>query len=1021
MYRVVDAMVIRAATRRCTDGMPGWPDLADTSDGRIDRWRTWLRQVWQMPGITAAVEAASPILVRRVERTCAGCPVDERDIRSAVRSVVRYLLRAVGRATPFGLFAGVTTARLGYRGPDLLGAEHRPFARIENDWLTVVITRLESSSALREHLLVVRNNLAFVRDGRLAVGCQQSGTGEPGEASVRHTAATRTILHAAKTPIRLADLAAKLATDFPRASADSIDSMLAGLVAQRILISNLRPPMTATDPLSHVVAALAAVRADTVPDVAELARDLTDLHSTVRRHNNAPSPTRDLRLAAERQAASISVTPRPVSLDLRLNASVELPQAVAREAAAAAAVLVRLAPHPFGSPAWQDYHGRFLERYGVGAMVPVEELLHSDTGLGFPAGYRGSRLASPARPGLSERDEALLVLAQSAVLRNTEVVLDEALIAELARVDVAELRVQPHTELRVRVHAATSDALRGGDFELEIAGVARTAGATTGRFLDLFREDDRDRMCAAYSALPTVVDGARPVQVSCPTLYPRADNVARTPAVLPHHLSLSEHQPVRDGVVEVSDLAVVGDVHRLYLWSLSKQAPVQPVVFSAVEFVNHAHPMVRFLCEVSTARGAACAPFSWGVASRLPVLPRVRYQHTILAAARWVLTSADLPNAIVPFSDWTIGLAEWRKQFRMPAQVYLGDSDRRMRLDLTEPAHLDLLRTEVDRAGRVALREAPDESAFGWLGGHAHEVVIPLAATTPPVPRPRWPRRVVVRDHGHLPGASTWLYIKLYGHPDRENVILTNHLAELLSTWDEQREWWFLRYCDPEPHLRFRFRLLDPHEFGHAATRVAAWASDLRRHGLVAHMQIDTYHPETGRFGPGAAMAAAEGVFAADSAATIAQLTATGGHSDVYPQAFVAASMVDLAIATTGSIDAGMRWLVEHATTPPAPAPVRAVHTAAIRLASPTNDWAALRAVPGGDRIAQAWQRRRTTLNAYRAALATENTNPNTVLADLLHLHNVRMTGINPDAERACTRLARAAALSWTTRTRRAS
>jgi thiopeptide-type bacteriocin biosynthesis protein len=779
--------------------------------------------------------------------------------------------------------------------------------------------------------------------------------------------------------------------------------------------------MTATDPLGHVVAMLTELRVDTVLEVAELVRDLADLHSTMRQHNNAPSPARDLRLAAEQKAASIRDTPRPVSLDLRLGSNVELPQAVAHEAAAAAAVLVRLAPHPFGSPAWQDYHGRFLERYGVGAMVPVDDLLHSDTGLGFPAGHRGSHLAPPARPGLSERDEALLALAQTAVMRSTEVVLDEALIAELARADIAEMCVQPHTELRVQVHATTRDALRAGNFELTIAGVARSAGATTGRFLDLLEADDQNRMCAAYAALPTVVEGAMPVQVSCPTLYPRADNVARTPAVLSHRLALSEHQPADDGVVELSDLAVVGDAHRLYLWSLSKHVPAEPVVFSAVEFVNHAHPVVRFLCEISTARAAACAPFSWGAASRLPVLPRVRYRRTILAPARWVLTSTDLPNASAPWKDWANVLADWRDQFRVPTHVYVGDSDRRMRTNLAEPAHLDLLRAEVDRTGRVTLREAPAQDASGWLGGHVHEVVIPLAATTPPVPRPSWPRRVVGRDDGHLPAASPWLYVKLYGHPGRQNVILTSHLRGLLSTWDKEREWWFLRYRDPEPHLRLRFQLNGPDEFGPAATRVAAWVGELRQLGLVGHMQIDTYYPETGRFGPGAAMTAAEAVFAADSVAAVAQLTATGRHSAIHVHAVIAASMVNLAIVTAGGIDTSMHWLIDHPTTPSAPAPARAVHTAAIRLANPTDEWAALRAVPNGDRITQAWQRRRNTVDTYRAALVAMDTDPDSVLADLLHLHSVRMIGIDPDAERACTHLARAAALSWANRTRRAS
>jgi len=119
--------------------------------------------------------------------------------------------------------------------------------------------------------------------------------------------------------------------------------------------------------------------------------------------------------------------------------------------------------------------------------------------------------------------------------------------------------------------------------------------------------------------------------VSCPPLYPRTENVARSPAVLPHLVSLAEHHTPGAGVIPLEDLAVSGDAHWLYLMSLSRRRPVEPTVFSAVEFINAAHPLLRFLCEISMACCAACAPFSWGAASQLPFLPRVRYRRTILS------------------------------------------------------------------------------------------------------------------------------------------------------------------------------------------------------------------------------------------------------------------------------------------------------------------------------------------------------------------------------------------------------
>src|SRR5262245_3137688 len=98
MYRHVGNGLLRAA-RAAQSIMPEqWPDL--TGDATVDSWRSWLLGVWS--GSTAdAITLASPSLAQRVEQVCAGKPVRATDIRRAVIAVVRYLLREVGRPTPF--------------------------------------------------------------------------------------------------------------------------------------------------------------------------------------------------------------------------------------------------------------------------------------------------------------------------------------------------------------------------------------------------------------------------------------------------------------------------------------------------------------------------------------------------------------------------------------------------------------------------------------------------------------------------------------------------------------------------------------------------------------------------------------------------------------------------------------------------------------------------------------------------------------------------------------------------------
>jgi lantibiotic biosynthesis protein len=81
---------------------------------------------------------------------------------------------------------------------------------------------------------------------------------------VRHTRAAEAALRYACSPIVMRDLAAKL----PDTPQPVVEKMLAELVRLRLLPTSLRPPMTVTDPLAHVLAQLDAAGAGGIPQIA---------------------------------------------------------------------------------------------------------------------------------------------------------------------------------------------------------------------------------------------------------------------------------------------------------------------------------------------------------------------------------------------------------------------------------------------------------------------------------------------------------------------------------------------------------------------------------------------------------------------------------------------------------------------------------------------------------------------------------------------------------------------------------
>ncbi|MGW1324269.1 lantibiotic dehydratase [Streptomyces antibioticus] len=996
--------------------MPPCPDLDDRSPGGSAARVAWLRAVWADADLAEALQHASPALATQVRVLCNAEHPRVREVRRAALSVARYLLRAQHRATPFGLFAGVTAAKFGSQARADWGEDHVVLARAGAEWLAAVVERLESCPTLLDRLPVIANNTVTVRGDRLIVPFQpdgQDGRTRAVEASLALTEPVRAVLAASRTPIRFDTLADRLGAEFPEAGPEKTRALLTELIRRQALITSLHAPGTETDALRYLLGQLDAIDAASLPPVADAVRELHGVQEDLKA--GATCGVRD-RTAARMRALTPALRRHPLALDLRLDARIVLPDEVARETERAALVLTRTSPRPYGTAAWTDYHQRFYERYGIGTMVPLTEAV-ADSGTAWPDGYPGSP-AGTRRPRVSARDDALVRLAQAAALDGRdEVVLTEELIAVLD-LGPDEPRVPPHLQIGVRVHAPSPEALQRGRFRLEVASVSRGAGVSTGRFLSVLPSADRETLAVELADLPTADDDTVPAQLSFPPLLPASAHVTRAPQVLRTMISLQEHRDPAVSVLTPKDLAVGCDGRRMYLAAPERGHRVEAVGMHALNLFAHTSPLARFLTELSRAQCAQVTVFDWGAAAAMPFLPRLRYGRTVLSPARWRLEATDLPGRARPRAEWDAAVTDWRARRRLPRHVHLVEDDRRLHLDLDESGHRTLLRRHLDRTHLAVLVEAPEPEAYGWCEGRAHEVVIPLKATRPP----SWPplptptrARTLAPAQVQTPAASTVLLVALYGDSRRQDTLLARHLPRLLEQLGNP-PWWFIRFRDPDQHLRLRIALPDPGAFSRTARTVSRWADELRGAGLLADLRYPTSYREMGRWGSGAAWEAAEDVFRADSRAVLTQL-AQPQRPD--RRALVAAHTVAIASAFLGGTEAGTRWLIDHiAPTAPATVP-RPQFTEAVRLADPSDGWAALHEVPGGDAVVSGWADRDTALNAYRPHLAgpdSQGIAVDDVLTSLLHVHFVRHVAVNFPEEALCLHLARAAALAWTAR-----
>ncbi len=103
-----------------------------------------------------------------------------------------------------------------------------------------------------------------------------------------------------------------------------------------------------------------------------------------------------------------------------------------------------------------------------------------------------------------------------------------------------------------------------------------------------------------------------------------------------------------------------------------------------------------------------------------------------------------------------------------------------------------------------------------------------------------------------IPG-DEWLYFKIYAGYSSIDLLLSNEInkiATVLIEEDVVSKWFFIRYNDPEPHLRLRFNLDSNDSISTVIAAVNGMIKPYIKSRLVFKVQIDTYVREINRYPP---------------------------------------------------------------------------------------------------------------------------------------------------------------------------
>lgn len=336
-------------------------------------------------------------------------------------------------------------------------------------------------------------------------------------------------------------------------------------------------------------------------------------------------------------------------------------------------------------------------------------------------------------------------------------------------------------------------------------------------------------------------------------------NIERRQPLYPYEICFHEGGGLaRENQIPVNDLMISLVQGKLIIWSRRHRKQVLARLNSAFNPAWSSLPPFRLLADLSGAYYQT--DLRWSLEEYLPGLdyyPRVYLGKVLVGRETWILRRESPHKPLT--GESLLAQIESGPGQKRPHWVSLDHWDRQLVFSLRDPRDLDQLVHELRDRQTAILREwippkaglVQDEKGRDY----SHQFVAlfqntqtqPIVEFSPPPLRTGWDQR-----RWEQKKAAEWTYYKIY-LPSGQ---ISRFLAEKIGPWIQSLEkglphlrWFFVRYRDPEPHIRLRFQHKDLREL----RRIEQGISLLRkweREGEIRRFEIRPYQPEWVRYPP---------------------------------------------------------------------------------------------------------------------------------------------------------------------------
>lgn len=820
--------------------------------------------------------------------------------------LTRYIIRNRYRATPFGLFSGVSTVQWGRDTRLSLQGEWDRYTRFDMDYLCTFARKLERDPLIREHLIYYPNSSLYLLGEEIRY-VERAGT--PVLNSVKNNPYVAVLLEKAASGADFSSLLETLRVQ--GASREEARAFLHELAEMQLIVSELEPRVTGDDFSRCISRVLDRVNHPSARAFREIRQKLTQLD---RQTGNDPALYAEITELI--RSTGVAADENKLFNAVRVNFCKESAGTIDREYQEEILRVIRKLHHFASggtSAGMKDFISRFHERY-EGEEIPLLTALDTESGIGYPAHTSGDYTPLTEGITLPPGDKASSRLKwkelQQVLFRSLQKAQQEGayeIPLPFLQEDSGMPDLGPTFAVMFRLvddHRMFIESI-GGSSGTQLAGRFGHASGDIAQILqEITREENKYNPGIIFAEIVHLPES-------------RTGNILSRPTFRDYEIPyLAQSCLPTDKRILLQDLYVSVRDNRVILRHRKLNKIVIPRLGCAHNFRNHSLPVYRFLCDLQTQDFHASADFSWGeIAREFVFLPRVSEGRVIISPAMWQFSSGHLEPVQQPGLS-VKDFERWRKQYRLPLCFILAEGDNELFINSSNSLLRRVFLDSIREKSNILIKEflGDDTIPVRNAAGRAmvnqfitflirNEAVYDYHVETRP--------ECTVQRAFSL--GSEWVYLKFYCGAKSADLLLQHGIHPIVreaeaNGWIDQ--WFFIRYHDPENHLRVRFHLTDTGFLQNLLRIMDHYIQPFEQNGLVWKIKSDTYRRELERYGYGA-IEPIERLFNIDSRMFLDFLGQTEGDQREDLKWLWGLGNIDLFLHTAGLNTRGKKALIE--------------------------------------------------------------------------------------------------------------